>query len=72
MAYTTDAQLLADVLDALDALVGRGAKEYRIGDRTYTSLDVDELMKLRTDLETRVNQAEPANQTVIATFRRAV
>lgn len=72
MAYTTDTQLLADVLDAIDALVKRGAKEYRIGDRTFTSLDLDELLKLRNDLESRTTRSDPANQTVLATFRRAV
>lgn len=69
MAYTTDAALLQDIRDAIQALVVGRVKSYRIGDRNFDYNDLSELRDLERDWSQRVALATDGGLAV-ASFHR--
>lgn len=66
MAYTTDAALLQDVRDAIQALIVGRVKAYRIADRNFTYNELGELRAIEKDLVTRVALADTGGVGVVS------
>lgn len=71
MAYTTDTQLLADVNDAIDALVTGRVEEYSLGSRRVRYADLRNLREFRAELERRISMATTGGVGLV-NFGRAV
>ncbi len=74
MAYTTDADLLQQVRNALHAIVVARAQSYTInmgasGSRTVTKLNIEELRKWEADLEAKIEAAAGKGRFGVAVFR---
>lgn len=70
MPYTDDTALLQTIRNALFALIDGGVASYRIGDREFTKLDLDDLRAMEREYAVRV-QSLSSPTLVLAEFNRA-